>query len=208
MRPAQPPVVKSIGGMEIQLQTQKEADFYTEAQARYQQDFTFTAASDNRALDRLILFETQVFRWSWQLAAGMDYDLVGLEPAEESTLRRSIKETEPLIAQIQIELGLTKTQRDKVKTADSVGDYIANLKIRAKEHGVRRDAQVGRAIELIMELFSIVDSYRRSDAHEKQKLGFEKDEDILDWIQEVMRPRFDEVDLAYRKNQKMWVRTL
>lgn len=201
-------LVQSLGGMEIQLQTKKEADFYNQAQAKYKAEFVFTAASDDRALDRLVLFETQVYRWSWQLAAGMDYDFVALEPAEEKNLRSSIKDTESLISSLQIELGLTKAQRDKASTADSVGDYINNLKLRAKDHGIKRDKQTGRAIELINELFAIVDSYRRADEHEKQKLGFDKDADILDWIQEVMRPRFDEVDAAFRKNQKMWLREL
>lgn len=200
--------VKTFAGQEIELLTTKERDLYNEAQEKYQSQNVFTAASDFRALDRLILFEVQVFRWQWQLAAGCDYDGVELELSEQTALRRSVKDTEALISQLQNDLGLTKAQRDKAQNADSVGEYITQLKLRAKEHGIKRDAQIGRAIELLMETFTIAGSYRRSTETERRKLGFENADEVIDWILEVARPRFDEIDVAFRKNQRMWIRSM
>lgn len=200
--------VQTISGHPIELMHVREKKFYEQARDKYLAENIFTAASDSRAVDRLLLFETQVYRWQWQLASGKDYDDVPIEPAEEVALRRSIKETEAMISQLQNDLGLTKLQRDKIGSAESIPEYLTNLKLRAKEHGVRRDKQVGRAIELINELIAIAGSYKRGNDHERRKLGFDTAEDIVDWILEVAQPRYDEVDRAYRENQKMWVRTL
>lgn len=200
--------VKTISGHPIELMHAREKKFYEQARDKYLSENIFSAASDNRAVDRLLLFETQVYRWQWQLAAGKDYDGVPIEPAEEIALRRSIKETEAMISQLQNDLGLTKAQRDQAGNAESVAEYITNLKLRAKEHGVRRDKQVGRALELMNELFAIAGAYTRSNDHERRKLGFETAEEIVEWILEVAKPRYDEVDAAYRENQKMWIRTL
>ena len=201
--------VTTLSGQVLHLLHESEQDLYRAAQAKYMSENIFTAASDLRALDRLCLFEVQVFRWQSHMASGRDYDGVDLEPAEEVALRRAIKDTETLITQIQNDLGLTKVQRDKAGSADSVADYIMNLKLRAKEHGIRRDKQTGRAIELINELLAIVGSFARSNENERRKLGFEKPEEILEWIWDVLRPQFEEVDKHYREtNQKLWVRTL
>lgn len=200
--------VKTLAGHPIELMHDREKKFYEQARDKYTSENVFSAASDLRGVDRLILFETQVYRWQWQLAAGKDYDDVPIEPSEEIALRRSIKETEQMISQLQNDLGLTKVQRDKAGSAESVAEYITNLKLRAKEHGVRRDKQVGRAIELINELIAICGSYTRANENERRKLGFESAEDIVEWVLEVAQPRYNEVDEAYRQNQKMWIRTL
>lgn len=200
--------VRSATGQEIELQHLREKRFFETARDKYVAENVFTAASDLRGLDRLLLFETQVLRWQWQLAAGIDYDLVELDVKEQAEIRRSIKETEALISQLQNDLSLTKAQRDKALTGDDVGQYLKNLQIRAKQFGVRRDAQIGKAIELLMETFSIAGSYQRSTEHERRKLGFETADDVLDWVMTVAKPQFDEIDAAFRKNQTMWVRTL
>lgn len=193
--------VKTIGGSELELLHKREKDFYEEARDKYQAENVFTVASDLRALDRLLFYETQMFRWQWYLMSGVDYDLMDIEPAEEIALRRSIKDTAPLISQLQNDLGLTKMQRDKDKI-DSVGAYITTLKRAAKEHGVRREKQLGKAIELTNELFAIAGAYKRSSQHEREKLGFETAEDVVDWILEFMRPEFDEVDKYFRAHQQ------
>lgn len=200
--------VKSVTGMEIDLLHQREKKFYEQARDKYLNDFKFTAESDYRALDRLLLLETQMYRAQWMLAAGHDYDGVDLEPAETKALRAAEKDINAQITQIQKDLGLTKAQRDADAQADSVGAYIMKLKQAAREHGIRRDRQVAKAIELTMELFAMAGAYSRSNENERKKLGIESAEDIVTWILEYMQPEFDEVDKAYRKNQKMWVREL
>lgn len=201
--------VKSVSGSQIDLLHQREKVFYEAARDKYLDENVFTAASDLRGIDRLLLFETQVYRWQWMLAANMDYDGVDLEASEVTELRRSIKDTENLISQLQNDLGLTKAQRDKSASAESVGDYIKNLQQRAKEHGVKRDAEIGKAIELLNECSTIAGSYKRSNESERRKLGFESAEDVVDWIVEVMVPQFRDIDAKYRAGQqKFWIRSL
>lgn len=201
--------VKTIAGHDIELLHQREKRFYEEARDKYLSENKFTASSDLRALDRLLLFETQVYRWQWQLACGADYDMVELENSDMADLRRSIKDTESLISTLQNDLTLTKNQRDKSNNAESVGAYIENLRRRALEHGYHRDKQVGKAIELINELIAITGSFKRANEEERRKLGFEKADDIVDWVLEVLQPQYDAVDQWYRSNnQRYWVKDL
>ena len=193
--------VKAISGQQLSLQTSTEKTFYEQARDKYLAENQFTAASDMRALDRLLLLEVQVFRWQWQLAAGVDYEMNFLEPREEAALQKALKETGPMISSLQNDLGLTKNQRDKEKH-DSVGAYITQLKVAAKAHGVNREKQLGKAIELTKELFNVAGAYKRSNAAERKKLGFESAEDVVDWVLEVFKPQFDEVDAHFRQHQQ------
>jgi hypothetical protein len=200
--------VTTLNGHNIDLLTEAESRYFNEARTKYLSEFTFTNASDLRDLDRLLLFEVQMFRWQTQLAEGVDYDGLFLDASAETNLRRSIKETAPMISLIQDSLGLTKAQRDKDQH-ESVGSYIVQLQQRAKEHGIRREKQAGKAIELLNQVFSMTGAYKRSNDKEKLKLGFESAEDIVDYILEVVRPEYDAIDAAYRAtSQKFWVRTL
>ena len=197
--------VKTVTGHELELIDKREKAVYENARDKYTSEFSFTMANDLRALDRLLLLETQMFRWQWQLAAGIDYDGVDLDPADEISLRRAIKDTAPQISEIQKDLGLTKSQRDN--DDETVSAYLQKLRIRAKEHGVRREKQLGRAIELINELFAITGAYKRSNENERRKLGFDNAEEVLDWVIEVMQPRYNEIDAYFREHQqKFWVR--
>lgn len=200
--------VITVTGVEISLLHRQEKAIYERAQQKYQDEYTFTAANDLRALERLLLLEIQMHRAQWYMAAGMDYDGVDLDAKEESDLRRTIKDVGAQLAEAQKDLGLTKAQRDK-QDVDSVGGYIVALKQRAKAHGVRREKQLGRAIELSKELFSLAGAYQRSNENERRKLGIESADDIVTWILEYMKPEFDAVDEHFRQHeQRFWVREL
>jgi hypothetical protein len=200
--------VKTVAGSEIELLHQREVAFYEAARDRYLSDFKFGLASDLRSLDRLLLLETQMYRCQWQLSAVTDYQGVDLDASEETLLRRAIKELGTQISEAQKDLGLTKVQRDKAQE-DSVGAYLVNLKVRAKEHGIKREREVSRAIELSKELFSLVGAFRRANPEERRKLGIDSADDILSWVWEYMRPEFDDIDVKYRAGQqKFWVRSL
>ena len=196
--------VRTTTGHEIELQSQGEQKYYVAARDKYLSENIFTVASDLRALDRLLLMEVQLYRWQWQLAAGVDYDLEHLEAGDEAALQKAIKETSLQVSQVQNDLGLTKAQREK-DNEDSVGAYLVKLRTRAKEFGVHREKQLGRALELMNETFGIAGAYKRSNEKERQKLGFETAEDIVDWLLEVAQPRYEEIDQHFRQNtQKFW----
>ena len=200
--------VKTITGHDIELQTDKEKKFYEEARDKYLAENKFTAASDLRGLERLLLLEVQMFRCQWQIASGVDYDLNFLTPQQEAALQKLVKETAPMISVLQNDLGLTKAQRDKDQH-ESVGQFINDLKVRAKAFGVMREKQLGKALELTKDLFSVAGAYKRSNEHERKKLGYESAEDVVDFILEVVKPQFDEIDKYFRENdQKFWIRQL
>lgn len=191
--------VTTPSGAEIRLLHRMEKDLYEEARDKYLNEYSFTAANDMRALDRLLLLEVQMYRAQWYTAAGMDYLGVSLDAKEEAEYTKRIKELGAQIADSQKDLGLTKAQRDK-QDEDSVGSYIQLIKQAAKEHGVMREKQLGRAIELTKELFSLCGAYSRSNDEERRKLGFESSEDIVTWVLEYMKPEFDAVDKEFRAN--------
>lgn len=200
--------VTTLGNDVIQLQTAEEAKFYVRARDRYMAENKFTVASDLRSLDRLVFFETLVYRWQTQLASGKNLDGAFLTDREEDGLRKNLKETAPLISQIQSDLGLTKSQREKDQY-ESVGAYIVRLQQAAKEHGIRRERQLGKALELTKELFSLASAYQRASQKEREKLGLESAEDIVTWVLEYMKPEFDAIDDHFRKNQqRFWLRQI
>lgn len=194
-------------GQEISLLHANEKKIYEEARDKYQSEYSFTAANDMRALERLLLLEIQMYRSQWYLAASMDYDLVDLDPKMEIELRRSVKELGVQISDAQKDLGLTKAQRD-AQNEDSVGGYINLLKQAAREHGVMREKQLGRALELTKELFSICGAYTRSNEEERRKLGIESADDIVTWVLEYAKPEFDLIDAEARKGMRFYRRKL
>lgn len=192
--------VLQLNGQPIEVQGKEEEKFYNEQRQRYLDENAFTAASDRADLDRLIFLELLDFRWRGWLSSGKDYDGL-LTPQQEEQLRRNLKDNSPLISQVKNDLGLTKSQRDKEK-AESVGSYITTLKTAAKQHGVRREKQLTKAICLIKELFSLVGTFDRSNQLERSKIGLDTSDDVLDWIRQIMKPGFDEIDEYFRANEQ------
>lgn len=199
--------VRTVAGHEIEVQGKDEAKYYRDQMRKYLDQNGFTAVTDLSDLDRLLFFELMVYRWTNWLASGKDYEGY-LAPAQEDQLRKNLKETAPLISGIKNDLGLTKSQRDK-EQFESVGQYLVDLKARAKEHGVRREKQLTAAICLIKELFSLVGTFDRSNELERSKIGLETEADIIDWVRTHMQPEFDKIDEHFRTHQqKYWLRSL
>lgn len=204
-----PPVtavaVITPSGQNLNVLGQGEEVFYRTQAKSYLDEFAFTSTSDLLDLDRLLFFELLIYRSSSWIGAGKDYDGMEIDVVRE---RRSLKENSELLSKVKNDLGMTKSQRDKA-AAEDVGAYLTNLKARAREFGIHRETQLGKALELINQMFSIVGAFDRSDAEERKKIGFETEADILEWIREVMRPEYDLVDAYFRANaQRHWVRSI
>lgn len=196
--------VRQLNGQELQVQGAVEQAFYDGQRGKYLAENVFTVTSDLADLDRLLFLELLDFRWRTWLSSGRDYDGF-LTPQQEEQIRKNLKENAPLISQVKNDLGLTKSMRDKEK-AESVGAYLMELKVRAREHGIRREKELARALCLIKELFSLVGTYDRSNALERGKMNLDSPDDILDWIRSHMKPEFDAIDEYFRNNsQKFWV---
>lgn len=197
--------VTTLNGEEVELLHLREKEYYEKALAAYQDQYSFTMANDLRTLDRLLLMEVQMLRYQWYTMAGSDYEGIDLEAKEEEALRKAMKEISSQINETQSLLGLSKAERDK-KSVDSVGGYIVQLQQAAKHHGVMREKQLGRALELTKELFSLVNAFNRSNEQERRKLGFDGPEDILTWITDFMAPEFNAIDEHFRQNTARFYR--
>jgi hypothetical protein len=193
--------VVTPSGQKLRVLGQLEKDFY-EAQAKqYLDENDFTNASDLLDLDRLLFYELIVYRMTWWLGAGVDYDNFTIDRTQ---CQRNLKETSEQLSKVKTDLGLTKSARDKAQ-AESVGAYLTELKQRAKEFGVHREKQLVKGITLCHQLFSIVGAFDRADAVERTKIGFESEADVLDWVRNTMKPEFQAVDDHFAKNvQRYW----
>lgn len=200
--------VKMLSGETIEVQGDGERDFWNNQQKKYMAENTFTNTSDLQDLDRLLFLELLVHRATRWLSAGTNYYGEMLAPSEEADCRKLIKDTSPMISTIKNDLSLTKTQRDR-EQYESVGTYIIKLKARAREHGVKREKELTKALCLLKELFSVVSTYDRADQFERVKLGLESPEDILEWVRTYAMPEFNRIDEYFRDHdQRYWVRDL
>lgn len=203
--PVSPLPVQTPGGQVIDVLGPEEQAYYNAQAQRYTTEYAFSNVSDLADLDQLLFLETQLFRFSRYLGTGRDYDQ---RDVDFTSTRRAMKEVSELATKIKTTLGMTKTQRDK-EQAESVSSYLIDLKRRAKEFGVHRENQLTTGISLCMELFSIVGSFDRADKTEREKLGYEDEAAIIEWIRSTMRPKFDEVDAYFRANQqRYWLKDL
>lgn len=202
--PPVPKLVTTPSGQTIEVLADAEKSFYEGQAARYQHENKFTNTSDLLDLDRLVFLELLVYRASAWLGSGAQYDGMPLTDRAEGECRRALKENSDLISRVKNDLGLTKAARDKADY-ESVGAYLTQLKQRAKEFGVHREKQLIKGITLVHQLFAILGAFDRSDAVERQKIGFEKEDDILQWVRDVMRPEFQAVDDHFAKHtQRYW----
>ncbi len=207
---AQPDVltVQQLSGHELIVQTRDEQAFYKALQQGLLKDSVFTEASDMADLDRLMSYELQVFRANQWVAAGCDYDGRHLGLSHLTEMRRQSKELAALIREVKTDLGLSRAARN-AEAAESVGSYIVELKKHAKEQGVKKNDEVRKALQLTHELISLLETFDRANAAERQRLGMDSEADIVEWLRVKFIPEFREIDKRYRAtSQKFWVGAL
>lgn len=76
-------------GSELHLQTSEESDWYENNKRMYLTHNKFTNVSDLQELDRLLMLEVMVYRWSQWLTQGFDYQTSTIEPG---SLQKNIGE--------------------------------------------------------------------------------------------------------------------
>jgi hypothetical protein len=193
----------SPSGADIFLLTEEEKTYYDDVSKRYQADNKFTNISDLQELDRIMTLEVMCYRWSRWLLEDKDYwgtpcDVVGIQ--------RNIESYSKEIRALKRDLGIDKNTRDK-EHGDSPAEYIANLRLRAKEFGVMRNEQAVAAITKLKEIQSKVTLYQNYDELERNEFHWHA-EDVIKWIDEEC-DKFDQIDANFRAtSQKLWVRTL
>jgi hypothetical protein len=195
--------VTSPTGSELNLQTEQEANWYEAQRDKYLADNRFTNVSDMEDLSRLLMLEIMVHRWSIWLTQGFDYLAARIN---ETELKNAIKEYSVEVRLVKASLGIDRVTREKDK-GESVGDYIAMLLSRAKEFGVHRDQQYDKSVTFLWELISMVQTHDRCDDEERRELDLTTDS-IVDWVRKVVIPEWDDINNAFRANQKIWINDL
>lgn len=200
------PKVKLVSGESIEVLNPQEKRWFERTRDTYLEESRFTEATDLRDLDRLLVHELMVYRWTCWLSSGVDYDG---HLADEGDLQRNIKLYSAQVTELKMSMGMSKKARDQAADRGTLADYISNLKMRAKAFGLHREKQLVKALALMEELSTVVGTFLRSDEEERKKFGFEDEAEIVEWISTVMLPEYRELDEYFRKNeQRYWVKDL
>lgn len=196
--------VAQVSGKILQVMTNAEAEWFEETRDAYIHELMFTEKTDLIDLDRLLILELMIFRWSQHLAAGTDYDG---DMVNEKQLTADIKAYSDQLNKIKDSMGLTKKARDDIANADNFAQKYADLKSRAKMFGIHRETQLTKTLTLGMELSTVVGAFMRADDEERRKLGFEDHKEIVEWIRDTWLPEFHAVDEYFRTHsQRYWIR--
>jgi hypothetical protein len=198
--------VMLVSGKPIEVQSRLEVEWFEETRNTYLLETKFTEATDLRDLDRLLVLELMVFRWTQWLAKGRQYDG---DMTDDEQLRRNIKEFSDSCNKIKETMGLHKKARDASAADGNFQQWLDDVKRRAKLFGVHRVRQSTEAIVLMKEIFSVTDTFYRADAEERQKYGYKTEADIVKWIQKDIRPRFNALDEYFLEHeQAYWVKDM
>jgi hypothetical protein len=193
-------------GEVVQVMTEQEQRWLTATKEKYLGENKFTAVTDLQDLDRLLVLELLVFRWSSHLSSGYDYEK---NVIDDDLYRKQLKEQSDVILKLKQSLGLDKKTRDSVLNDGNFHNWFMDAKRRARIFGIHREKQLNTALGLVNELSGHLGAFDRSDEEERKKLGFISEKDLIAWVRESMLPRFREVDQHFIDNeQKMWKRDL
>jgi hypothetical protein len=195
--------VDTPSGSQINLQTVEEAQSYENRRDRYLTDNIFTNVSDIQDLDRLLMFEILVYRWSLWMGQGFDYMN---SRVDESALKNAIKEYSQEVRQVKQSLGIDKSTRDKDK-GSNLAEYTSKLLERAKVFGYHRNEQYELVVSKFYELRSMISTYDRCDSEERETLDLSQDS-IFEWIREKVISEFDAHSEEFRKSQAIWIREM
>lgn len=179
-----------------------EARWFTATRKSYLDETRFTETTDLRDLDRLLIMELMILRWSTWLAADEDY---WGEAVNDEQLRKNIKEYSASLNILKESMGLTKRARDDAANAEDFSRWWDNLLLRAEAFGVHREDQLQKALILMNELSAVVGTFDRCDEEEREKIGFQTEADIVTWVREQMLPEYHALDEHFTENeQRYW----
>lgn len=179
-----------------------ELQYFQERAALYMSQNIFVGISDQQDVDRLLILELMIHRWSSWLSSQQDYWAGAIDPNET---QRQIKDWMVEGRQLKKQLGLDKVTRDKQKGDDSVAAYLAELGRRAKEFGVTRETQLDKALELFNQLRALITLYKNTDEIERREQHVTMD-DVFEWLVEIAIPEYEAIDDHFRTHkQSVWI---
>lgn len=179
-----------------------EVDYVQERVELYMSQNIFVVISDIQDVDRLLILELMVHRWSHWLSVSEDY---WGDAIDSNETQKQVKEWSVECRQLKKQLGLDKVTRDKQKGDDSVAAYLMELGRRAKEFGVMRETQLDKALELFNQLRALVTLHQNTDEIEQREQHVTM-ADVFEWLVEIAIPEYVAIDDHFRKHaQQMWI---
>lgn len=180
-----------------------ERTHFEQLVAGYEEGFALQHPSDVSDLDRIISFELLIYRWQHWQASETDYDG---NKQDSLDLQKRCKDYSTEVRQLKKSLGVDAVSRNKASGQGSVPHYIASLEERAAAFGVMRNAQFDKALELANQLIGLADFSLNCTPEEQRKFGVTPD-GLRDWIVNVFKPEYQQIDLDFQQNQqRFWVK--
>jgi len=195
--------VTGATGTKFDVLADIEVKWWIRARDLYLDQYKFDNIADMQDLDRLLQSELLSFRWGNWLAREADYDK---NVIDEPVVQKSLMEKDREIRLLKKHMGMDRKGRVESES-QSTADYLAELKRRAKEFGVHRNTQVAKAIDLFMDLKTLIGLNGRTDDQEQAELGV-TEHDIIMWVRDTAIPEYEDIDNAFRKNQMLWIRNM
>jgi len=199
--------VTAPSGAIVPVLNEDEKYYVESVSARYLADNHFTNITDLQDLDRIINMEMLCYRWNSWLSKEMDYEGNAID--QKNTLT-AVNDFSREIRLIKKQLGIDKSSREKDK-GESIAKYIDDLRIRAREFGVKRNNEAIMAITLFKQLESLAVLNKNCTPEERRENRDIKAEmeDIFDWLMAIAIPEMNRIDDVFRESsQKMWIRSM
>lgn len=195
--------VRLPSGANFLVLTDSEKNYVEERVTRYLADNHFVNVSDFQDIDKMVIFELFMHRWSLWMSKGVDYYN---DPVDAKVLAQQLNAYSTELRLLKKNLGIDKVARDRQRGDDSAAAYLDNLRRRAKEFGVMRNKQSAKAIELFQQLKSLIILHDNCDELEQRENACTID-DVMAWVREIAIPEFDALDETFkREKQSQWIR--
>lgn len=190
------PVVLPSGAF-FEVLTPEEAEYLEGKAADYNAGFAFNNVADLGELDRLVCMELLVHRYQRWLTRRKDYQG---NQVDEGPLQTKVATWSTEIRQIKLKLGIDKVSRDRQRGEGSVAQRWNTTLTRAQAFTVMRCEQATMAITLAMQLISLIDLAKNTDAIDKERLHLD-DQTILGWVDTTFRDEFMAIDAHFRATE-------
>lgn len=182
--------------------TDGEEHYLKDKIERYLSDNHFINVSDLQDIDKMIVFELLIHRWTLWISKGQDYYNNDVNTKQLSEM---VKDYSTEVRQLKKSLGVDKSSRDRTRGDDSVAALWDNLQRRAKEFGYMRNEQFVQVITSFQRLKAMLVFHQNCDALERKENACET-EDVLSVLQEEIE-KFDAIDEKFRfEKQALWIR--
>jgi len=193
-------VANLTSGGTVTLLDVREVVQFNSSRDKYLAELRFTENTDMQDLDRLLQQELLIYRWNQWITSGLDYEGTLID---EYDVAAKLKFANEQVNRLKDQMGMSRKVRDA--SGSSVADMWIDLKRRAKEFGYSREEQLRGSLVLMNEISATVGTFYRSDEDERKKSGFENEQQIVEWLRDIVIPAYADIDQHFIQNtQRMW----